>query len=194
MMKKILISTICLLILTTIISKAQINAGLRAGLNATNISFKNLPERSNQYGFHFGAFLDLPLVPKFLSVQPEISFSTKGTDYKYLGEKKSLKMNTIDLLVPVAFKLSTIDLTVGPFISFLINKPVYTEYTNNSVIVNGFNKVDAGLTAGLKFNLKKVFIGIRYNQGLMEVGNDNLITALGSGKNAVGQVSLGFMF
>lgn len=194
MMKKILISTICLLIITTIICKAQINAGLRAGLNATNISFKNLPDRSNQYGFHFGAFLDLPLAPNFLSVQPEISFSTKGTDYKYLGEKKSLKMNTLDLLVPVAFKLSTIDLTVGPFISFLINKPVYTEYTNNSIIVNGFNKVDAGLTAGLKFNLKKVFIGIRYNQGLMEVGNDNLITALGSGKNAVGQVSLGFMF
>lgn len=182
--------------MTTIIapnlSLGQVEVGIRAGLNATNISFKNLPERSEQYGYHAGVFLDIGV--GFLALQPELSFSTKGTDYKYLGEKKSLKMNTVDLLLPIAFKLSVIDLTVGPFVSFLINNPVYTQYTDNAVIVNGFKKVDAGLTAGLRFNISKVFLGVRYNQGLMEVGNENLITALGSGKNAVGQVSVGFKF
>jgi hypothetical protein len=184
------------MVMTTIIapnlSIGQVEVGIRGGLNATNISFNNLPQRSEQYGYHIGMFLDIGT--GFLAIQPEVSFSTKGTDFKYLDDKKSIKMNTIDLLLPVAFKLSVVDLTVGPFVSFLINKPVFTQYTDNSVILNGFKKVDAGLTAGLRFNFNKVFLGIRYNQGLMEVGNDNLITALGSGKNAVGQVSLGFKF
>jgi Outer membrane protein beta-barrel domain len=195
-MKKKIMTAAYLMVMTTIIAPnlctAQVSVGVRAGLNATNISFKNLPERSEQYGYHAGIFLDIGAA--FIAVQPEISFSTKGTDFKYLGQKKSIKMNTVDLLIPIAFKLSVIDLTVGPFVSFLINKPIYTQYTDNSVIVNGFKKVDAGLTAGLRFNIDKVFLGVRYNQGLMEVGNSNLITALGSGKNAVGQVSVGFKF
>ena len=176
----------------TICSSAQIKLGLRGGLNASNVSFKNLPDRSNQYGYHIGMFMDIGLGP--LGVQPELSFSTKGTDYKYLGEKKSLKMNTVDLLLPLAFKLSVVDLTVGPYVSYLLNKPVFTKSSDNSIIINGFKKVDAGLTAGVRFNMAKIFLGIRYNQGLMEVGNDKLITALGSGKNAVGQVSIGFKF
>jgi Outer membrane protein beta-barrel domain len=197
-MKKKITIALYLMAMTTIIAPnlctAQIEVGLRGGLNATNISFKNLPERSEQYGYHIGMFLDIGIVPAFFGIQPEISFSTKGTDYKYLGEKRSIKLNTVDLLLPVAFKLSVVDLTVGPFVSFLINTPVYTQYTDNSVILNGFKKVDAGLTAGLRFNISKVFLGVRYNQGLMEVGKENLISALGSGKNAVGQVSLGFKF
>jgi Outer membrane protein beta-barrel domain len=191
-----LVATLMVLATVATISttQAQIEVGIRGGLNATNISFKNLPERSEQYGYHIGMFLDIGVVPAFMAIQPEVSFSTKGTDFKYLGEKKSIKMNTVDLFLPVAFKLSVVDLTVGPFVSFLINKPVYTQYTDNSVVVNGFKKVDAGLTAGLRFNFSKAFLGVRYNQGLMEVGNNNLISALGSGKNAVGQVSLGYKF
>ena len=158
-MKKKITIALFLMATTTIIAPnfctGQVAVGIRAGLNATNISFKNLPERSEQYGYHVGMFLDIGA--GFLAVQPEVSFSTKGTDFKYLGEKKSIKMNTVDLLLPVAFKLSVIDLTVGPFVSFLINKPVYTQYTDNSVVVNGFKKVDAGLTAGLRFNISKVF-------------------------------------
>jgi hypothetical protein len=193
MKKKI---TFLIMVLTTITglnySHAQIGVGIRGGLNATNISFKNLPDRSNQYGYHIGMFVDVGV--GFFAIQPELSFSTKGTDYKYLGEKKSLKMNTVDLLLPLAFKLSVVDLTVGPFVSFLINKPVFTKFSDNSVIINGFKKVDAGLTAGVRFNLNKAFVGVRYNQGLMEVGNSNLIAALGSGKNAIGQVSIGYKF
>ncbi len=195
-MKKKITIVAYLMVMTTIIApnfcEGQVKVGVRGGLNATNISFKNLPERSEQYGYHVGMFLEIGAA--FIAVHPEVSFSTKGTDFKYLGEKRSIKMNTVDLLLPIAFKLSVIDLTVGPFVSFLINKPVYTQYTDNSVIINGFKKVDAGLTAGLRFNISKVFLGVRYNQGLMEVGKENLISALGSGKNAVGQVSLGFRF
>jgi hypothetical protein len=182
------------IIISSNLSQAQIKIGVRGGLNASNISFDNLPERSEKYGYHLGMFLEVPVVPAFFSIQPEVSFSTKGTEYKYLNDRKTLTMNSVDLFLPVAFKLSTVDLTVGPFMSFLINKPVYTQYTDNSVIINGFKKVDAGLTAGLAFNISKFLLGVRYNQGLIDVSEDNLKNYIGSGKNAVGQVSLGYKF
>ena len=182
------------IIITANLCQAQIKVGVRGGLNASNISFDNLPERSEKYGYHIGMFLDVPVVPAFFSIQPEVSFSTKGTEYKYLNDRKSLTMNSVDLFLPVAFKLSTVDLSVGPFMSFLINKPVYTQYTDNSVVINGFKKVDAGLTAGLAFNISKFLLGVRYNQGLIDVSEDNLKNYLGSGRNAVGQVSLGYKF
>jgi hypothetical protein len=191
-MKKLIPFTSLLILMLGCLSQSYAQVGIRGGFNATNISFNNLPDRSNQYGYHLGVFMDIG--KSFIGVQPEISFSTKGTDYSYLNQKKSINMNTVDLLLPVAFKLSVIDLTVGPFISFLINKPVFSKNTDNSVIVNGFKKVNAGLSAGLRFNIKKAFLGVRYNQGLTEVGNENLTDAIGSGRNSVGQLSLGFKF
>jgi hypothetical protein len=191
-MKKIISLASILVLILGCLSHSYAQVGIRAGLNTTNISFKTLPDRNNQYGYHLGVFMDIG--SNVIGVQPEISFSTKGTVYSYLGQRKSINMNTVDLLLPIAFKLSVIDLTVGPFTSFLINKPVFTKKSDNSVIVNGFKKVDAGLTAGLRFNIKKAFLGLRYNQGLTEVGNENLIDAIGSGRNAVGQLSIGFKF
>lgn len=182
------------IIISSSLTQAQIKVGVRGGLNASNISFDKLPERGEKYGYHIGMFLDVPVVPAFFSIQPEVSFSTKGTSYEYLNDRKSLTMNSVDLFLPVAFKLSTVDLSVGPFMSFLINDPVYTQFTDNSVIINGFKKVDAGLTAGLAFNISKFLLGVRYNQGLIDVTEDNVRDYIGSGKNAVGQVSLGYKF
>ena len=78
---------------------------------------------------------------------------------------------------------------------------IYTQYDQNDRVpdkvqlaVDAFNTFDAGLTAGLSFNFNKVLLGIRYNQGFLNVSKDNAETLLGKGKNAVGQVSLGYRF
>ncbi len=182
------------LLLASSFCHAQIKIGIRGGFNASNISFNNLPERSEKYGYHLGLLLDITAIPAFLSIQPEISFSTKGTDYSTLGESRSIKMNSVDLLIPVSFQLNAISLNVGPFASFLIEKPIYTDYANNDIILNGFKKIDAGLSAGISYNLSKIFFSLRYNQGFINVSNDDVIAVIGKGKNAVGQVSIGYWF
>ena len=183
-----------LIIFSTTLSNAQIHVGLRGGLNASKVSFKNLPDRSEKYGFHLGVLLDVTAIPDFLSVQPEVSFSTKGTNYDYLGDRQTITMNSMDLLLPVAFKLGSVGLQVGPFASYLLQDPKYTELPNNTVIVDGFRKLDAGLTAGISFNFSKMFLAARYNQGLVNVSNDNIIETIGEGKNAVAQLSIGVIF
>lgn len=173
---------------------AQLKFGVRAGLNASTVSFPNLPNKSEKIGFHAGVFTDIPVVENFMSVQPELSYSTKGTSFKLLSEKQSIEMNYVDFLLPVSFKMSNFNINVGPFASYLISTPDYTYYNNNSVLVDAFKKFDAGLTAGLGYNFNKMMIGVRYNQGFIDVTEDNSRAFLGSGKNAVGQLSIGYKF
>ena len=182
------------MILTPSISQSQSRFGIRGGLNASNISYDKLPNKSERFGFHLGIFTDLPVVPDFMSIQPELSYSVKGAAFKPATERQSLNMNYVDLLLPVAFKLGTIDVQVGPFMSYLASTPDYTVYNENKVIVDAFKKFDAGLTGGLSFNFNKVLLGIRYNQGFVDVTKDSSRPFLGSGKNSVGQISLGYRF
>lgn len=103
-------------------------------------------------------------------------------------------MNYLDFLLPVAFKLGSIDLQVGPFASYLLSTPDYMAFNDRTIISDAFNKFDAGLTAGLSYYFNKLMVGIRYNQGFIDVTQDNAQLLLGNGKNAVGQVSLGYKF
>jgi hypothetical protein len=168
--------------------------GIRGGLNASNISFDKLPNKSERFGYHLGVFADLPVISDFMSIQPELSYSLKGTAYEFLNERRTLSMKYVDLFLPVAFKLSSIDIQVGPFASFLISTPDYTYYEDNRILIDAFKKYDVGLTAGLSYNFRNFLIGIRYNQGFVDITKDDARLLVGSGKNAVGQVSAGFKF
>ena len=130
-----------------------------------------------------------------MSIQPELSFSTQGAAYKPTTERKTLSLNYVNLIVPVAFKLSAFDLHVGPFASFLISKADYTVYSDNKVVVDAFKKLDIGLTAGLVYNINdNILVGLRYNQGFVDITKDISKIFLTSGKNSVGQVSVGYKF
>lgn len=176
------------------VSDAQTQFGIRGGLNASTISFKNLPNKAEKFGYHIGVFADVPVLPGFMSIQPEIGYSTKGTTFKPANDRQTLNLNYVDLFIPVAFKLSMFDLQVGPFASYMTSKPDYTYYGDNKVYLNGFKKYDVGLTGGLTMNINKLMIGLRYNQGFVDITQDNARVVLGSGKNAVGQVSVGYKF
>lgn len=182
------------LFLAPSVSDAQAKFGIRAGLSASTVSFKNLPNKAESFGYNVGVFADVPVSPGFVSIQPELSYSTQGTAFKPLNERQTLNLNYVDLLLPVAFKLNIFDLQVGPFASYMTSTPDYNYYKDNKVFVNGFKKYDVGLTAGLSMNINKLVIGLRYNQGFVDITNDNARAILGSGKNAVGQVSVGYKF
>ncbi|MBK8568154.1 MAG: PorT family protein [Saprospiraceae bacterium] len=175
-------------------SHAQSRFGVRGGLNVTNISFEKLPDRGERFGFHIGVFADLAILPDFLQLQPELSYSVKGAAFEFLGDRKTLDLKYIDFLLPVAFRLGNIDVQVGPFASYLTSTPDYKVFDATEVVVDAFKKTDIGLTAGLSYNFAPLTVGIRYNQGLVDITNDKGRPYLGTGKTAVGQVSLGFKF
>lgn len=190
----IILTTFLLMALPSFNIQAQTKFGIRGGLNVTNISFDKLPDRGERFGFHAGVFADIPIILDFIQLQPELSYSEKGAAFKFLGDRKTLNMRYVDFLLPVAFRLGSIDLQVGPFAAYLISTPDYKVFDNTEVVVDAFKKLDVGLTAGLSYNFAPMTIGIRYNQGLVDITNDKGRAFLGEGKTAVGQVSLGFKF
>lgn len=190
-----LLMSLVFILMAPSVMEAQIKFGARGGVNASKISFEKLPNKSERLGFHLGVFADIPISPNFMSLQPELGFSTQGTAYKPVSDRQKLSMNYVNLIVPVAFKLSAFDLQVGPFVSFLVSKPNYTVYTDNKIVVDAFKKLDMGLTAGLVYNInEQLLVGLRYNQGFMDITKDISRPLLGSGKNVVGQVSVGYKF
>jgi Outer membrane protein beta-barrel domain len=189
-----ILTAFLLLIMPSTNIQAQRKFGVRGGLNVTNISFDNLPDRGERYAVHIGVFADLPMLPGFIQLQPEVSYSMKGAAFEFLGDRKTLELNYVDFLLPVAFRLGSIDLQVGPFASYLISKPDYKIYDTALVVEDAFKRTDVGLTAGLSYNFAPFTIGIRYNQGLVDITNDRGRPFLGEGKTAVGQVSVGYKF
>ncbi|MGO4294670.1 porin family protein [Chitinophaga sp. RAB17] len=61
---------------------SQARVGIKAGWNLSNITTDNAGNTKDSRslsGFNVGAIVDLPLVPKILSFQPGVFYSTKGT-------------------------------------------------------------------------------------------------------------------
>jgi hypothetical protein len=185
---------ILMVIASTTMLNAQTKFGIRGGFNASNVSFGSLPDRSERYGFHVGVFVEVPITANFMAIQPELSYSVKGSTFTYGKVLQTLDLNYIDFLLPLVFKINAFDLKVGAYAAYLVSTPDYTFKTANLVMINAFNKVDGGLTAGIDYNFSKLLVGLRYNQGLVDITTDTSRPFMGAGKNAVGQVSLGYKF
>ncbi|MCW3462301.1 porin family protein [Chitinophaga nivalis] len=105
---------------------SQVRVGVKAGYNLSNISIDNsgsTKNKSSHSGFHVGAIVDLPLVPKILSFQPGVFYTTKGTKAE-TGNKDNVSV-------------------ANPFVKHTIN-PSYIE-----VPLNFIGKIPIGPNARL---------------------------------------------
>lgn len=86
MTKKIILSFAALAISFGAMSQARV--GVKGGWNLSSISVDNDGSVDNDKslsGFNIGVIADLPLVPKILSFQPGVFYSTKGAKLKSEG-------------------------------------------------------------------------------------------------------------
>lgn len=123
-MKKIVFLSIALLMAG--LANAQVNAGIKAGINFSNIIKTGDDDFSTDFktGFHAGLFVDINLVDR-LSFMPEIMFSQKG--YKADGTSLlggaydyTLTSNFVEL--PLLLKVNAapgFSIHIGPQFSFL---------------------------------------------------------------------------
>lgn len=129
---KILI--ILMVVASTTMSNAQTKFGIRGGFNASVVSFSNLSDKSERYGFHLGAFAEMPITANFMAIQPELSYSVKGSTFTYGTIPQTLTLNYIDFLLPLVFKINAFDLKVGPYADYLVSTPDHTFKTANLLV------------------------------------------------------------
>lgn len=168
-MKRILL---LLLAVVGLNANAQIDFGLRAGANFTDMNLKDfgqsqfyneLSNGGRAFGYHAGVYLKVNLL--LIKLQPELLYtrvngSINGTNALGNTISKDLGINRFDIPLLAVFGLGPVRLGLGPVYSYqfgTIGDVFDDEGVNNSAW-------NAQLLAGV--SLGKIILDVRYEFGL----------------------------
>lgn len=180
-------------------SNPTARAGVKAGLNVSNLYIDDVHDENARIGFN-GGFYGQILSSEVFAIQPELLFSTKGSRADYQGlvinQKVRFNLNYIDLPVLAVFKLGpSAEIHAGAYGSYLLGANIdYDGNVNNGVDEldrDHFKSYDYGLVGGFGLNFGAAQIGARYNLGLVELADSNQArNQIGNSKNSVAQLYL----
>jgi hypothetical protein len=195
-----------LIILTSSVINAQnkVKFGLKGGTNFSNMASEYFSETSSKIGIHIGFLMEVPLANK-ISIQPEISYSRKGTNAMLImdgGSPASREYKLDYIVVPIltnVFIGKNFAIEIGPSFNFLINSLMVKEDLPDFVIDGelvpqekyfydiGESFEFSGII-GLTYRLNSGIYGsLRYEYGFNEVVGDYA-------KNSGFQLGIGFIF
>jgi hypothetical protein len=176
---------------------AQARAGVKGGLNVSNLYIDDINDENARYGFNVGLYGQL-LSSDAFALQPELLYSTKGSKAFYddgiVTQTVKYNLNYLDLPLLAVIKLGkSAEIHVGPYASYLLNASV--SYSGD--IINGDDEIgkdhlksyDYGLAGGFGLNFGMIQVGARYNYGLVKIADsDAARAAIGDSRNSVAQL------
>lgn len=143
---------------------AQLRAGVKAGLNVSNIAGGE--DYRSKTGLHFGAFANLKMTSN-LSVQGELLYSGQGARWDDDNEKTTLNYLQVPLLARYTFAPGFYA-EAGPQIGFLL-KAEDDDEGDVSDIKEYLKTTDVSLAIGAGYNVTENFgVYARYNAGFVK--------------------------
>ena len=170
-------------------SYSQIRLGVRGGLNLSRISGDDDDDNGMKFGFHLGGMVHVPIKGR-LCFQPEILFSTKGTQSKEESDSK-LALNYVDIPLLLNYRIENgLFFEVGPTIGVLVSANL--KYDGDSEDVkDSFKASDVGAAFGVGYRTDMgLSLGLRYQLGLSNIADDNDYTL----HNNVMMLTIGYLF
>lgn len=196
-MKKMIL--VILTVSSSIFASAQIQFGVKAGINFDNINISGLSSNSSisfssKTNFNAGVLASIPLFSSF-NLQPEIVYSGQGGYSNVAGTIINNSYNYLN--VPVLLKYmhsSGLFAVTGPQIGFLLSAYSQANGQPSVNIKNNVQPIDFSWSIGLGYEIQTIGAGIdaRYNYGLTNVENGPYRN--GTAKNSVFQLGLFYMF
>ena len=172
-MKKTILSAIAICVLS-FSAQAQIDFGLRAGVNFTDMKIKDIGNSQTysdianggmDFGYHAGGYINFNLL--LLKIQPELLYtrvngSLTGIDASGKAFDEVVGVNRIDIPLNILFGLGPIRFGAGPVYSYQFSA------AGEFVTFQGFNNGvwNAQVLAGLE--LGKIQLDLRYQFGLTD--------------------------
>ena len=199
-MKK-LFTILTVVALTTTISFAQAQFGIKAGLNiaAVGSSEDGGPE-DTRMGMQLGGIAMFDLSDA-IQLRTGLTYSQKGAAFaKETGMETDLiyAMDYLEVPIDFAFMLGDggFSLSAGPYLAFLMS--ANAKYDGKSTNINEdndlINGMDFGLNIGTSFLVnEQILIDARYGMGLSDISNDDYLGDEVS-VNGVLQISVGYVF
>ncbi|HEX6227653.1 MAG TPA: porin family protein [Chryseolinea sp.] len=177
--------------------RPRARAGIKGGLNASNIITDEVNNKDARYGFHAGVYGQL-FVNEGFAIQPELNYSTKGnkviTDFGIIDQETKLNLSYLDVPVLAVFKLgNAAEIHAGAYWAYLVGANIDTDGDLGDdfrqLDRDNFDNWDYGLVGGVGFNFGDVQVGARYNYGLNEIArSEGAKRILGGARNSVGQI------
>lgn len=181
------------LLCATCYAGAQVSAGVKGGLNISDVVINNLidPDAESGYdlkaGFHAGIFAVADVGTR-TSLAAELQYSNKGV-------RAVTNISLHYVVLPVLVRYAVADKLVaeaGPELGYLV--AARSKYGNVGNIWN--NKIDLGLDMGLQYCIfSNMTVGLRFNAGISSVIEDTPPSTQGEKiryQNRVLQLSLGY--
>jgi hypothetical protein len=180
-------------VLCTVTSYAQLQVGLKAGVNVSNFTggdFQNF-ETKSRVGFHGGGFLRWMFGK--VALQPELLFSTQGAKLDSAGTEKDYKVNYLNIPIMLQYEMNGgFYLEAGPQFGFKLDEDVPEDINSAEDFANSS---DVAIALGLGYHTKMGFgLGARYNVGVSKVGNFETSNISPDFKNGVLQFSIFYTF
>ncbi len=184
-------------------SFAQIQIGLKGGVNLASTQYINDDNSKARIGWNAGFLAEIPVQDNLL-IRPELLYSSKGFAFSARGtaSKGSLKLNYISIPVLAGYRPNKkSEILIGPEFGFL--RKAVSKSSGISEDMTGFYRhFDVGFDLGFAYNFT-TFIGAeaRYNYGFKDLQNvvyyneDGSIAGQGkNGANRVFQFGLYYLF
>lgn len=178
-------------------AEAQVDFGIRAGINVSNFS-GDIDGTDAKIGLLAGPYVNYAFSPT-LSVQPELLFSQKGAREEAFGDTFSYNVTYLDIPVLIKYSVPTgsnlrPSVYAGPQLSILLSE----SYSDGDISVEEdfFSGTDFGLAVGADIGAQfagrtqEFGVGLRYTLGLSNAVDSDL----GTIKNNVFSVTAYFTF
>lgn len=191
-MKKIIgVLMIAVCIGMAIPAQAQINFGVKGGLNLSKASLSDVPgnfKKDNFTGFFIGPMAELNIPIVGLGVDASLLFAQRGIKVSEAGDNITVKQNGIDIPVNLKYtiglgSLAGIYLAAGPDFYFDFEKKTGIDKKKAEVGIN--------VGAGVKL-LNHLQVGANYNIPLGDTAD--IKGTNGSYKTKTWQVSVAYIF
>ncbi|MFD1469777.1 porin family protein [Hymenobacter caeli] len=168
--------------------KAQAQFGVKAGVNAAEISGSDGQSSSYKTFYHVGVFYQIKLVGP-LSIQPEIQYSLQGGNLKDAYSDYDTKLHYFALPVLAKVTLGPVFVEAGPQFGVLVNATqngkVQVTGTNgnpstgqadNQTATDQYKRADFSLAAGAGLKFGSLTLGGRFVAGLNDINDAKTLT------------------
>ena len=187
-------------------TRDKLSIGVKAGVNLSNVYDSQGQDfvADAKFGLAAGGFISIPILGKYIGIQPEVLFSQKGfkSTGTFAGSTYEMTRTTdyVDIPLLVSFKpIEYISVLFGPQFSYLlkqkddfkggtITSTQESDFSNDNIRKNIFC-----LTGGADFNVDHFVIGVRAGWDVTNNNGDGTSTTPRY-KNVWYQATLGYRF
>lgn len=172
-------------------AQAQLNFGVKGGLNLSKASLSDIPgnfKKDNFKGFFIGPMAEFNIPVVGLGVDASLLFAQRGVKVTGEGEDITIKQNGVDIPVNLKYTFG-LGSTAGIYLA--AGPDFYFDFEKKSGIDKKKAEVGINVGAGLKL-LNHLQVGANYNIPLGDTAD--IEGTVGSYKTKTWQVSVAYIF